>query len=204
MNRLAAPFVGLAAGTAIMYGAILVSRAVAPPPQVTPQVVSLYDQSIELPGASGVVVAPGKVLTAAHVVQAWRDGGMEVAFAVIHPDLDIALVDWPTDGKTAAHRARYWTKRGQKVSLVGFVQRRSEVHTRGHTGYLRGRQGESVHSCPSGPGTSGSPLFDEDGLVVGIHTGAFLYPVHGFPQVSTAEGIFVEMAAINDWVDGLL
>lgn len=164
----------------------------------------LHNQAIEIPGGSGVVVAAGRVLTAKHVVEAWRERGFEVGFAAEHPNLDVAVVEWPTNGKTAAQIAPGSTKRGQKVSLVGFIMGRSEVHTGGHTGFLRMEPGVSVHSCPSGPGASGSPLFDDQGRLVGVHVGAFFIPSPFGTQRSPAEGRFVEISAIRPWLESVL
>lgn len=162
------------------------------------------DHAIEIPGGSGVVVAPGWVLTAKHVVASWRKQGFEVAFSTDHPTLDVALVEWPTGEKTAAQIAPGSTKRGQEVSLVGIVQGRSEIHTRGHTGFLRLKPGMNVHSCPAGYGTSGSPLFDTKGRLVGIHIGAYYFNGPIGPELSTSEQLFVEISAIKEWLDAVL
>ncbi len=184
---------------AVLFGcALVVADALHPTP------TDPYASTIEIPDGSGVVVADGYVLTAAHIARGWQEEGYDAGFVTFHPELDVAVIEWPTDGKTAALLARYWTKRGQEVSLVGIVQRRSEIHTRGHTGFLRERPGMSVHSCPAGPGTSGSPLFDTSGRVVGIHTGSYIYPLRGVAQISTAEFTFVEMAAIVGWIESVV
>jgi len=175
----------------------------SPEAPVGPQFIPNFaDSAIEIPGGSGVVVAEGYVLTAKHVVASWRgEQGFEVDFALDHPTLDVSLVKWPTDGKTVAQFAPGWTFVGQEVSLVGFLMRRSEVHTHGHTGFLRQEDGVSVHSCPSGPGTSGSGMFDEYGRLVGIHTGAFFMPTSAGWEISQAEHRFVELAAFREWLD---
>ena len=189
---------GLAVGLALTFCVARCADYEPPPPE---PIYDFTDSAIEMPSGSGVVIADGYVLTAKHVVESWRrQNGFEVEFALDHPTLDVSLVKWPTEGKTVAQIAPGSTFVGQEVSLVGFVMRRSEVHTRGHTGFLRNEEGMAVHSCPSGPGTSGSGIYDAQGRLVGINVGAFFVPTRYGPMLSRAEGRFVEVGAFREWL----
>ncbi len=157
---------------------------------------SLHEQTIKVHGGSGVVVAPGVVLTAKHVVQDWPLLGIETV-TIAHPTLDVAVVLLPTEGKTVVQVAPGSTFRGQEVFLVGTIMSRSQIHTEGRVGTLLGEPSVKVHSAASGPGASGAGIFDTQGRLVGIHIG--FHTIDGVHR-SPAESRFVEISAIKDWL----
>ena len=68
-------------------------------------------------------------------------------------------------------------------------------------GFLRNEEGVSVHSCPAGPGTSGSGIYDVEGRLVGINVGAFFIWTSAGYQLSPAENRFIEIAAFREWLE---
>jgi S1-C subfamily serine protease len=136
---------------------------------------------------SGFVIADGKVLTNAHNL---RGGEVEVTFADGHAaagtvsgvdadgDLAVVSVDtagapvlaWAADGPPTAGSAVFAVSnpggRGVQVT-VGFVS--SSV------GAFRGPRGRKIHgsiehTAPLARGSSGSPVVDERGAVLGVNT----------------------------------
>ena len=136
---------------------------------------------------SGVVVAPGKVLTNAHNL---RGGEVSVTFADgrtssgapagVDLDGDLAIVDVDTEGAPPLR----WSEngaaaiggpvfalanpggRGLRVTF-GFVSG-TERSFRGPRGRLIA--GSVEHTAPLLPGSSGGPIVDADGRLLGINT----------------------------------
>lgn len=137
---------------------------------------------------SGVVIAPGQVLTSAHNLRAEEvtvvrpDGERETArVTATDPDLDLALleldtgdapaIEWPADGTsptlgTPVVALANPGGRGLRATL-GFVS----VAGRRFRG-PRGRRVEGAieHSAPLPRGSSGGPLVDAEGRLLGINS----------------------------------
>ena len=137
---------------------------------------------------SGVVIAPGQVLTSAHNLRAEEvtvvraDGERETArVTATDPDLDLALltldtgdapaIEWPADGAsptlgTPVVALANPGGRGLRATL-GFVS----VAGRRFRG-PRGRRVEGAieHSAPLPRGSSGGPLVDAEGRLLGINS----------------------------------
>ncbi len=137
---------------------------------------------------SGVVIAPGQVLTSAHnlrgeeVTVVRADGERETAHVTAtDPDLDLALleldtgdapaIEWPADGAsptlgTPVVALANPGGRGLRATL-GFVS----VAGRRFRG-PRGRRVEGAieHSAPLPRGSSGGPLVDAAGRLLGINS----------------------------------
>lgn len=150
--------------------------------QVGPSVVGI---GVRLRG-SGVVVTDGRVLTNAHnlrgdeVTVRFADGrATRGRVAGVDWDGDLAVVEVDTTGATpigwstetptigAAVFAAAATATGAARVSFGFV---SAVQ-RAFRGPGGGRISGSVeHTAPLAPGSSGSPLLDADGALVGLNT----------------------------------
>ena len=135
---------------------------------------------------SGVVVADGRVLTNAHnlrgseVTVRFAGGRTEVgAVKAVDWDGDLAVIEvdtagvpplaWAAGGSTigtAVFAAAATPSGGARVSF-GFVSS-VERAFRGPGG--RRISGSIEHTAPLAPGSSGSPLVDTDGALVGINT----------------------------------
>lgn len=136
---------------------------------------------------SGVVVAPGRVLTNAHAVRheevpvTFSDGRRETGRVLAaDPDLDLAVlevdtaeaqaVEWDADGEIPIGRAVLALAnpggRGLRVT-PGFVSSASRSF-RGPRG--RRIAGAIEHTAPLPRGSSGGPLVDAQGRLLGINT----------------------------------
>jgi S1-C subfamily serine protease len=136
---------------------------------------------------SGVVFAPGRVLTNAHAVRhdevsvSFADGRRETGTVLASdPDLDLAVievetgeaspVEWEPDGEIPAGRAVLALAnpggRGLRVT-PGFVSSSSRSF-RGPRG--RRIAGAIEHTAPLPRGSSGGPLVDARGRLIGINT----------------------------------
>jgi len=158
---------------------------------------------------SGFVVAPGKVLTNAHNL---RDRTTQVRFAdgravqatVTGSDLDGDLVVLDVD--TADIAPLTWAVEapttGDVVVTVTAGRHRRRVTwgqvTATETGFEgpRGRPitGALEHSAPCAPGSSGAPVLDREGHVVGINTHRLEY---GFYLARSVD------SALREVVDGM-
>jgi S1-C subfamily serine protease len=137
-------------------------------------------------GGSGVVIAPGRVLTLAHHLRADE---VEVAFAggrTAHgavvgrdPDLDLAVLEVDT-GDAAPIRWAGDGAPGIGAPVIaaadpgGSGLRVTAGAVSAEPTRLRGRRGRPVegvleHTAPLPRGAGGGPLLDEDGAVLGIN-----------------------------------
>jgi S1-C subfamily serine protease len=136
---------------------------------------------------SGVVIGTGRVLTCAHAVRhdeitvTFADGRAETGrVAAVDEDLDLALVEVDT-GET---EPLAWNEDTEAVAAGRFVLALSNPGGRGlrvSPGFalsaarsFRGRRGRRVagaieHSAPLPRGSSGGPLLDADGRLLGIN-----------------------------------
>jgi len=158
---------------------------------------------------SGFVVAPGKVLTNAHNL---RDRTTQVSFAdgravqavVTGSDLDgdLAVLDVDTADIAPLTWAAEAPTTGDVVVTVTAGRHRRRVTwgqvTATEAGFEgpRGRPitGALEHSAPCAPGSSGAPVLDREGHVVGINTHRLEY---GFYLARSVD------SALRDVVDGM-
>jgi S1-C subfamily serine protease len=158
---------------------------------------------------SGFVVAPGKVLTNAHNL---RDRTTQVRFAdgravqatVTGSDLDgdLVVLDVDTADITPLTWAAEAPTTGDVVVTVTAGRHRRRVTwgqvTATETGFEgpRGRPitGALEHSAPCAPGSSGAPVLDREGHVVGINTHRLEY---GFYLARSVD------SALREVVDGM-
>jgi serine protease Do len=137
---------------------------------------------------SGVVIAPGRVLTNAHNLRheeatvTFQDGRTEAGRVLgSDPDLDVAVldvdtgdvepVDWPADGESASLGRAILALgnpggRGLRVT-PGFISSTARSF-RGPRG--RRVNGAIEHTAPLPRGSSGGPLLDTNGRLLGINS----------------------------------
>jgi len=159
---------------AVLAVALLVAAVAAGGRARTPEAVTVRvlgpTGAAEL--ASGVVVAPGRVLTVAHVLA--EGGRIEVdgrpaTVARTRPGQDLALLDVPG---VSGPDVRYGPARGPvRVLLPGgaeraALRRRIVAHLTDAPG--RPRRAALELAVRVAPGDSGAPVVDADGDVVGI------------------------------------
>src|SRR5918912_3865967 len=135
-------------------------------------------------GGSGVVVAEGRVLTAAHNLRrdhpgvVFADGRRERAEVLgVDRDVDVAVLAVDTGGIAPIETA---TDAGGIGSLVVGLARPGGRALRVTHGFVstdrrevRGPRGRRIpaieHTAPLPRGSSGGPLLDADGLLIGIN-----------------------------------
>jgi serine protease Do len=134
---------------------------------------------------SGVVIAPGEVLTVAHVLRgedvavAFADGRVEEGrVAGLDPDLDVAVVAVDTGDVEPVEWAEAGTGAGAPVFALANPGGRGLRTTFGMVSALgrgfRGPRGRRVtgsieHTAPLPRGSSGGPLVDADGRLIGLN-----------------------------------
>ena len=133
---------------------------------------------------SGFVVAPGRVLTNAHVVRGCRGllarnaDGQRARAGVLRadPGVDLALVNVPAAfGPALTFRDGPPVERGDSVVTYGFpltgLLSSGPTLTTGSVSALTGLRDTPLHltiSAPVQPGNSGGPLLDAQGHVIGV------------------------------------
>ena len=136
-------------------------------------------------GGSGVVVGDGFVLTNAHNVRGdetivvFADGRRaEASLRGIDVDGDLAILAVDTAGASPLA----WSGASANIGTPVFAVTGADGATRVTVGFVssvarafrgpRGRRisGSIEHTAPLAPGSSGSPLVDADGLLVGLNT----------------------------------
>lgn len=137
-------------------------------------------------GGSGVIIGENRVLTNAHnlhgdeVTVTFADGRTaDATVAGVDADGDLAVLDAPTDGATALDLGTDAPGVGTPVVALGNPNGHGPRVTFGFvsgTGRsFRGPRGRRVagaveHTAPLMPGSSGGPMVDLDGRLLGINT----------------------------------
>ncbi len=170
---------GSSASTDVLDALEQAARSVAD--QTTPSVVSIGRNG----RGSGVVVAPGKVLTNAHNLRdrttlvTFGDGrAVQGAVAGVDPHGDLAVLEVDTAGAPPIE----WATDAPEVGSVVFALARGRRGGRLSFGLVSGTgrtfrgpggrpiPGSVEHTAPLARGSSGGPLVDRHGKVVGLNT----------------------------------
>jgi len=142
------------------------------------------ESCIQVPVGSGVVVAKDKVLTVAHVAE-------HMGFPFVrHPTLDLAIVDYTTDDRPAITLFDRAPKTGDPAWSAGHPLGIPKLQI-----YMGLFCEPPFISIPSLPGSSGSPVWDSDGKVVGLISNG----------ITAMNGQFIHGAVVEiidrDWVE---
>jgi serine protease Do len=154
---------------------------------------------------SGAVVADGRVLTNAHnlrgdeVTVTFRDGRTTVGRVLgVDPDGDLAVVDVDTAGATPLAWADAEATIGDVVFGLAATGAGAPRVTAGTVSAIeqtfRGPGGSRIggsveHTAPMAPGSSGGPLVDGDGRLLGLNTNRI---GEGFYLARPADAVFRE------------
>lgn len=135
---------------------------------------------------SGVVIAPGLALTAAHVVDGHdsvhlrfhQDGWRQVDVVAVDTDRDLALVATEQPDRPIAKLASLWRlEPGESIASLGSPRQMEFTAMRGIVSFI-GRRIRSMRylqtDITANPGSSGGPVIDESGNLIGIM--AFILP----------------------------
>lgn len=136
-------------------------------------------------GGAGVVIGPGAILTNAHNVRGdtttvfFADGReAEARVAGVDADGDLAVLSADTGSVPPIE----WSARTPAIGTAVFAVTANGSGSRVTFGYVssvarafrgpRGRRisGSVEHTAPLAPGSSGSPLVDRDGRLLGLNT----------------------------------
>jgi S1-C subfamily serine protease len=136
-------------------------------------------------GGAGVVVGSGAVLTNAHNVRGdettvtFADGReAQATLAGVDVDGDLAVLSVDTGSTPAVE----WSARAASIGTAAFAVTTNGSANRATFGFVssvarsfrgpRGRRisGSIEHTAPLAPGSSGSPLVDRDGKLIGLNT----------------------------------
>jgi len=136
-------------------------------------------------GGAGVVVGNGAVLTNAHNVRGdettvtFADGReAQATLAGVDVDGDLAVLSVDTGSIPAVE----WSARAATIGTAAFAVTTNGSANRATFGFVssvarsfrgpRGRRisGSIEHTAPLAPGSSGSPLVDRDGKLIGLNT----------------------------------
>jgi len=176
-------------------------------------VVIVYTTAQGSAHGSGVVIGQGLILTAGHVSRgremfiAFRDGevvaGKEVKIALEGPAPDLALVYAPTGDREAVSVRCTPVVVGEPLFVAGhpvvarWVMMWGKVAS---TDLLEDGSRESVGEegsyfiaqLPVAPGSSGGPVFDSDGNLVGIATALLNAPMPmGFATIAVPTSLAI-------------
>src|SRR5918998_2933739 len=159
-------------------------------------------------GGSGVVIGENRVLTNAHnlhgdeVTITFADGRTADATVLgVDADGDVAVLEAPTQGATALELGAEAPGIGTPIVALGNPNGHGPRVTFGFvsgTGRsFRGPRGRRVagaveHTAPLMPGSSGGPVVDLDGSLLGINTNRL---GHGFYQAIAADGALRDRVA---------
>jgi S1-C subfamily serine protease len=129
-------------------------------------------------GGAGVVVGSGAVLTNAHNVRGdettvtFADGReAQATLAGVDVDGDLAVLSVDTGSTPAVE----WSARAFAVTTNGSANRATFGFVSSVARSFRGPRGRRIsgsieHTAPLAPGSSGSPLVDRDGKLIGLNT----------------------------------
>jgi len=136
-------------------------------------------------GGAGVIVGAGTVLTNAHNVRGdgttvtFADGHQaEATLAGVDVDGDLAVLSVDTGSAPAVE----WSDKTATIGTAAFAVTTNGSGNRATFGFVssvarsfrgpRGRRisGSIEHTAPLAPGSSGSPLVDRDGKLIGLNT----------------------------------
>ena len=161
-------------------------------------------------GGSGVVIGDNRILTNAHnlhgdeVTVTFADGrSAEATVLGVDADGDLAVLEASTDGIASLEPGTEAPGIGAPVVALGNPNGRGPRVTFGFVSGVgrsfRGPRGRRVagaveHTAPLMPGSSGGPIVDLDGRLVGINTNRI---GHGFYQAIVAD------AALRDRIASL-
>jgi serine protease Do len=151
-------------------------------------------------GGSGVVIGENRILTNAHnlhgdeVGVTFADGrNADATVLGVDADGDLAVLEAPTDGATAFEIGAEAPGIGMPVVALGNPNGRGPRVTLGFVSGVgrsfRGPRGRRVagaveHTAPLMPGSSGGPIVDLDGRLLGINTNRI---GNGFYQAIVAD-----------------
>lgn len=137
---------------------------------------------------SGFVVAPGLVVTNAHVVAGLPAPEVIDRYGISHhatpiyfdPDFDLAVLKVPTLHEPVLHLDTTYVQRGMQGAVLGYPEGgpltvdgagvQTEFEATGRDIYGQGLTVRSVYQIQAlvRPGNSGGPLVEPDGLVIGV------------------------------------
>jgi serine protease Do len=179
-----------AAAVAALLMGMRVYAGEPPPPSLTPQQIAARAMPsvvrIEVPGGLGsgfVVRSDGRIVTNLHVVNGAREatvvlsdgrrlGGVEIL--AVSDAFDLALLKVPADRLPALSLGdSSRVQVGQRVVAIGNPLGLSNTVSDGLVSALRQIDAQVSLlqlSAPISPGSSGGPIIDERGLVVGVST----------------------------------
>ncbi len=123
-------------------------------------------QIVSRGAASGVVIADGWVLTAAHVLPAHTIGGLASGEEIVHPTLDLALVRCPGVDPRGLVIAQEGLKVFDLLSAYGWHTGRWVMKTDGYQAGAAGQMSAQVIF-----GCSGGAVVNDRGELVGIIVG---------------------------------
>lgn len=191
------------------------------PTEIATQIAKSYADSIltlEVSNSSGDIIATGTCFVAVNPTWVWTNSHVLKEGAVLKArtksgayfdvtkvlksdkDRDIAVLEIRAAGLSPCLIAREWPEQGSQCVVIGSpLGLDSQVTTGVVSSILDEREHKAVSfSAPISPGSSGSPLFDRQGKVIGICSqsikhGQNLNIAIGWPEIlAIAEGISEE------------
>lgn len=146
--------------------------------------ITVFDERKEVDeSGSGVIIAPGHIITNCHVVQ--EASAIHVRAGDKEWDATVALMDTPRDlcqlnvpgltGPTAKIRSYREVQIGESVYAVSNPLGFGLAVSSGLVSAIGQLKGETrlFSSAPISPGSSGGGLFDNHGRLIGITTGSY-------------------------------
>ncbi|QDP65984.1 MAG: putative peptidase/serine protease [Prokaryotic dsDNA virus sp.] len=193
MKTLTKYALGCAVAVTAIYGAIKSNEYQKPP-----DYVELMSTVVKVQGknghGSGVLIAPGLILTNRHVADTpgdktikFKDGTERPAKVVAKSegsDWAVMKMDDPVDSDPAKIDCRE-PEFGERVTAMGNPMRLEWVISDGVVSSMFDAKKVKLYvfDADIGPGSSGGPVFDDDGELIGLSTAVFPAVV-GFGQSS--------------------